>query len=149
VADPDDAAEARALLEAARHGALATLEAGGAPFVSLVAVATDAAGAPLMLLSSLARHSRNIAADPRAALLIAPAGTGDPMAAARLTVSGEMTRCDVAEARERFLARQPEARRYADFSDFTLWRLMPREAHLVAGFGRIRALPAAALVADG
>jgi putative heme iron utilization protein len=145
----DAAASARAVLAEARHGALATREADGAPFVSLVSVATDTAGAPLLLLSALARHSRAIAADRRAALLVAENGTAaDPMAAARLTVSGVLERCEDESARERFLARHPAARGYAGFADFALWRLVPAGGHLVAGFGRIHDLPAAALRAD-
>lgn len=142
----DAASTAREVLASARHGALATREADGAPFVSQVSVAVDEGGAPLLLLSALARHSHNIVADPRAALLISANAAGaDPMAAARLTVSGVLVRCDDAAARERFLARHPEARGYAGFADFGLWRLAPEAGHLVAGFGRISALPPAAL----
>ena len=138
---------ARSVLAAAHHAALATREPEGAPFASLVTVATDAGGAPLLLLSGLARHTRNIAADPRVALLVAAPGE-NPMASPRLTISGIAVRCEEPEARERFLAHHPAANAYAGFADFALWRLAPLEAHLVAGFGRIHDLPAVALAVN-
>jgi putative heme iron utilization protein len=141
----DPAADARALLAAARHGALSTLGSDGAPFVSLVAVATiPANGEPLFLLSRLARHTQNLAVDPRAALLVAEPSQ-HPMAAGRLTVCGRMHTIDGEEMRARFLAIHPEARVYAGFADFGLWRLGVDGAHLVAGFGQIVNLPAEAL----
>lgn len=145
---PDPAAEARALLHAARHGALSTLAPDGSPFVSLVAVATAEAGIPLFLLSRLARHTQHLMADPRAALLVATA-SGHPMAAARLSVAGRMERTEGDDLLGHFLAAHPDARAYAGFSDFALWRLQIEGAHLVAGFGRIHDLPAAALAPPG
>ncbi len=139
-------ATARRLVREALKGALATLDAGsGAPYASLVTLATEADGTPVMLLSDLALHARNLKADPRASILYEDAapGTdaaGDPLTGARVTVTGRVERvareADAA-LRRRFLARQPDAAFYADFRDFAFYRLVPGTSHLVAGFGRI------------
>jgi putative heme iron utilization protein len=146
----DAVAAARRVLRLATTGALATLAAGGAPFASLVAVATTPEGEPLLLLSDLARHTGNIVGDGRVSLLlIAPGGEGgDPLAGARLTVSGTIARDADASHRRRFLARHPEAAGYAGFKDFNFYRIAVGGAHLVAGFGRIVDLSAAELLTD-
>lgn len=150
----DPAATARRLMRAARHGSLATLRPGtGAPFASLVAVATLPGGAPVLLLSDLAVHTANLAADPRASLLVATAGEGDLLAAPRAGVEGRLVRLgaadpDHATARRRYLARHPEAAGYVDFTDFAFWRLDVAGAHVVAGFGRIAEVPAEGLATD-
>jgi len=145
---PVDAA--RRVLRLAASGGLATLEAGGAPFASLVTTAATAPGEPILLLSQLAVHTRNLARDPRASLLVVKPGgeTGDPLAGARLSVSGEVVGDADPAVRRRFLARHEEATAYADFGDFAFYRLKVREAHLVAGFGRIVTLAATELLAD-
>lgn len=130
---------ARATLAAAATGALATLTPDGSPFASLVLVGTDAAGDIVLLLSRLAAHTRNLAADPRASLLVVAEGgeSGDPLAGARVTFSGSVDGQVGDDGRQRFLARHPEAERYASFGDFGFYRLQIASAHLVAGFGRI------------
>lgn len=150
-------AAARRLMRTARTAALATLDvATGSPFASLVTVATDPAGRPLLLLSRLAVHTRNAAQDPRVSLLFddrSAAVDGDPLAGSRLTVTGRLVviAADMnvePAARRRFLARHPEAEAYAAFRDFAIWRLEVEQAHLVAGFGRINALAASDLLLD-
>ena len=133
------AREARQVLQAAGTATLATLDRQGAPFASMVTVATTAAGEPVLLLSDLAVHTRNIKRDPRASLLlVAPGGEdGDPLAGSRLTLVGSVVVDDDPAARQRFLGRHPEARGYADFKDFAFYRLVIGGGHLVAGFGRI------------
>lgn len=147
----------RRLVREARAAALATLDAGtGGPFASLVTVATEADGSPILLLSDLAAHTRNLKADPRASLLFDGRGPGasepgDPLAGARVSLTGRFVRLDPAEAgetRRRFLARQPEAEGYAGFRDFAFYRMTIEVGHLVAGFGRIVDLTAAALLLD-
>ncbi|MBB4303565.1 putative heme iron utilization protein [Rhodobium orientis] len=128
------------LIANAATATLATLSAGdGAPFASLVTVAPGTGSGPVLLLSTLARHTRNIAADARASLLFAGTGDGaeDPLMAARITVVGEIVADPAPALREVFLAHHPEAASYAGFSDFAIYRLVPKSAHLVAGFGRI------------
>jgi len=128
---------ARALLRSARRASLATLGPDGAPYVSLVALATAPEGAPLLLVSDLARHTHNLASDPRASLLCADVGAGDPLAHPRVTLFGACVAVDKTEQKARWLARQPESAMYFGFSDFRMLRLEPDGAHLVAGFGRI------------
>jgi hypothetical protein len=105
----------------------------------MVTVATTATGEPVLLLSDLAVHTRNLRRDPRASLLlVAPGGEhGDPLAGSRLTLLGSVVADDATAIRQRFLERHPEARGYADFSDFAFYRLVVGRGHLVAGFGRI------------
>lgn len=146
----DAIAAARRVLRLATTSALATLAADGTPFASLVTAATTPEGEPLLLLSDLARHTGNIVGDGRVSLLlVAPGGeSGDPLAGARLTVSGTIARDDDAGHRLRFLARHPEAAGYAGFKDFNFYRIAVGAAHLVAGFGRIVDFSAVELVTD-
>jgi heme oxygenase (biliverdin-IX-beta and delta-forming) len=130
---------ARGLVRAALKGALATVHKGlGHPYASLVLTATDSDGSPLFLISKLAVHTQNLAADPRASLLIDATGTEkDPMEGARLTLIGEVRPATSATARARFLARHPAAAGYADFPDFGFFALAVQSAHYIGGFGKI------------
>lgn len=139
----------RRIVRSAATAALGTLTTEGGPFVTLVTVATDIDGAPLVLLSGLAAHTRHLARDGRASLLMQPpADEGkDPLTGARVTVLGSfqpVARDEASHARllGRFLARHPEAEGYAGFDDFSMHRLMVDGIHLVAGFGRIARLSA-------
>ncbi|TCT08289.1 HugZ family protein [Aquabacter spiritensis] len=144
----EPAATALRLVQEARFGALATRETGGAPYVSLVSVAPDAAGAPILLLSNLARHTRNVREDARVSLLITASGVPDGLMGARVSALGRIGPIVDADARARFLARHPDAADYADFADFAFYRMAVEEAHLVAGFGRISTLPGSCLATD-
>lgn len=138
-ADFDPVAESKRLLRVTRSGALATLEADGAPFVTLVNVATDVDGAPLLLVSGLSRHTRLMAADPRVSLLLAASGKGDPAAHPRLTLVGRATKvgeADLPRARARFLARHPKSALYADFPDFSFQRVEIVRGAINGGFAR-------------
>jgi heme oxygenase (biliverdin-IX-beta and delta-forming) len=139
---------ARGLVRAALKGALATVHNGlGHPYASLVLVATDTDGSPLFLISKLALHTQNLAADPRASLLIDATGTQEsPMEGARLTLVGEVHPASSTTARARFLARHPSAAGYADFPDFGFFALKPERAHFIGGFGKIVDLPAEELL---
>ena len=153
-ADFDAVAVAKGLLRATRAGALGTIDRStGHPFGSLVNVATDADGSPLILVSRLATHTANLEKDARASLLLASVGRGDPLAHPRLTVLGTfapVARDDAAEPRlrRRFLARHPKSELYAGFADFSFWRLAVVSAHLNAGFARAADLKASELVTD-
>lgn len=133
----DPVTSARGLLRSARRASLSTLDASGAPYVSLIGIATAPDGAPLLLVSDLARHNMNLKRDPRASVLLADIGAGDPLAHPRVTLFGACVETPKAEQRARWLTRQPEAAMYFDFQDFRMLRLEPEAAHLVAGFGRI------------
>jgi heme oxygenase (biliverdin-IX-beta and delta-forming) len=139
---------AKRLLREAGKGALATLLPGGAPCVSLVTIACAMDGAPILLLSRLARHTANLATDSRVSLLLEEADARDPLEGARVSLSGTLSRTEDPAARRRFLARHPPAEAYAGFSDFGFWRMEMSGAHLVAGFGRIADLRKDDLLTD-
>lgn len=145
----DSVGLAKELLRTIRSGALATLDPGGGfPFASLVTVATDLDGAPLLLTSRLSAHTQNLEHDPRASLLLAATGKGDPLAHPRLTLVGEAARAGEPRVRARFLARHPKAQLYADFPDFSFWRMEVTGAHLNGGFARAANLPGEVLRTD-
>jgi len=136
--DFDPKAAAKQLLREGRTAALATLMQGsGDPYCSLVNLATDADGSPLLLISKLAVHTKNILADPRVSLMIDERKQGDPLQGARIMLLGTATPAQEEEARRRYLARQPEAEMFAGFADFSFYRMKLAGAHLVAGFGRL------------
>jgi heme iron utilization protein len=136
-------------MRATDRAALATSHAapGGAfPYASLVMVGFDAGLAPLLLISELAEHTKNLRKNARASLLFdATAGLDNPLTGARVTVLGEAAPIEDEELRERYVRRHPSAAGYRDFHDFHIWRLVPERAHLVAGFGRIHWVEGAAL----
>jgi putative heme iron utilization protein len=149
--DDELKAVARGLMRRALTASLATLDDSGDPFVSLVTVATDPAGAPLLLLSDLSAHTRHLAAVPRLSLLVAEIGKGDPLAHPRLTLGGtaaRLPRDSDAAVRSRFLRRHPKAALYADFGDFAFWHVTPTTAHMNGGFARAADWPAADLLTD-
>lgn len=152
--DFDAVAAAKALLRTTRAGALATIDRNtGHPFGSLVNIATDIDGSPLILISRLSTHTANLEQDKRASLLLASVGRGDPLAHPRLTVLGDFApigREDPNETRlrRRFLARHPKSELYAGFADFSFWRLAVVSAHLNAGFARAADLKVAELITD-
>lgn len=143
-------AAARALMRQALKASLATLETStGHPYASLVTIATDVDGTPLFLISRLALHTQNIAANGRASLLFdGTNAAGDPLAGGRVTVMGRALLSQRATARARFLGRHPAARMYADFPDFAFYELAIERAHFIGGFGRIVDLKADDLLAD-
>ncbi len=142
----------RDLLRRAETAALATtLQRGGsqAPYASLVLLACDHAGAPLLLLSDLADHSKNIAADPRVSLLVdGHRPEEEPLTGARASLQGRAAVVRDQALLDRFVARHPSAATYAGFGDFHLYRVEPEAAHLVAGFGQIHWLDAEDLGLD-
>lgn len=147
--DFDGVAIAKQLLRTVRAGALATLDPdSGFPFASLVTVATDCDGSPLLLMSGLAAHTANLDRDPRASILLAQGGKGDPLAHPRLTVLGRVARATEPRVRARFLARHPKAKLYADFGDFAFWRMEMTAGHLNGGFARAMTLSGGQLGTD-
>jgi len=136
--DFDPKVAAKKLLREGRSGALATLMPGsGDPYCSLVNVATAADGAPLLLISTLAVHTKNILADRRVSLMIDERKEGDPLQGARVMLMGTAAKTDDPDVRRRYLTRQPEAEMFAGFADFAFYKMNLTGAHLVAGFGRI------------
>jgi len=135
--DDDPARIARRLLRREQRGVLAT-SMRGAPYASLVLIAADVDASPLLLLSDLAQHTRNIASDPRVSLLIdGTAGLWDPLTGPRLTVIGQARAVEDPRRLARFTAHHPTSTVYSGFADFRLYRVAVERGHLVAGFGRI------------
>ncbi len=132
---------AKSLIRRNRQGALATLMAGtGDPYCSLVNVASHPDGSPILLISRLAIHTKNLLADDRVSLMLDERGPGDPLEGARIMVAGRALEAgdeDRATLRRRYLAAHPSAEAFVDFKDFSFFRIKPSGAHLVAGFGRI------------
>ena len=136
--DGNPAAFSRRLLRTRQRAALAT-SLQGAPYVSLVLLVADLDASPLLLLSDLARHSRNIAFDPRISLLLdATEGHSDPLTGPRVTLMGRAEVITDPRRRARFAAHHPASAIYSGFGDFRLYRVIVERAHLVAGFGQIR-----------
>ncbi len=141
VPEPDFAERARTLVHRGRTGSLATLSRKhpGHPFASLMPYAPDATGEPVVLISGLAVHTRNLQADPRASLLVSePDWPGDPLAAGRVTLMGTAERLGpeaAGEVRPLYLARHPGAEYWVDFRDFAFYRLRVTDVYIVGGFG--------------
>lgn len=180
------AAQARRMIRAADRASLATVlreppdatedpnssENRGWPYVSFVLNACDHDGAPLLLLSDLADHSRNIRDDNRVSLLFSPKGKpgdnkegdmvevgteagaeaesrDDPLSHPRFSLLGRLEEYPAAHSRQRFLARHPASADYAGFGDFRIYRLNPSRGRLVAGFGRAVWIEGDCLLYDG
>jgi heme iron utilization protein len=138
--DFDPAKLARSLLRRSRQGALATLTAGGDPYCSLVNLASQPDGAPILLISRLALHTKNVLRDARVSLMLDERAAGDPLEGARIMLAGRAVEAANSEAtamRRRYLNVHPSAEAFVDFADFSFFRIEPAWAHLVAGFGRI------------
>lgn len=147
---------ARDLIRRARSAALATSlqdddEADNPPrpYASLVTIACDSDASPILLLSDLADHTRNLATDNRAALLIEVAsGRANPQTGPRVSLIGHIVKSADERHRRRFLARHPSAALYVDFADFNIYRMVVERAHFVGGFGRAMWLAAADVTLD-
>jgi len=132
---------ARSLLRRSRQGALATLVPGsGDPYCSLVNVASHPDGSPILLISRLALHTRNIIGDSRVSLMLDERAAGDPLEGSRIMLAGRAEEAggdQIVVLRRRYLNAHPSAEAFVDFKDFAFFRICPTGAHLVAGFGRI------------
>jgi putative heme iron utilization protein len=151
-ADFDPSNLARSLLRRSRQGALATLMAGtGDPYCSLVNVAANPDGSPILLISRLAVHTKNILADSRVSLMLDERASGDPLEGARIMLAGraeETVGEDATVLRRRYLNAHPSAEAFVDFKDFSFFRIAAFGLHLVAGFGRIIDLKPAQFLTD-
>jgi putative heme iron utilization protein len=140
---PTAAEAARTLADHQSQATLSTLaiDPAGHPFGSVAPYALLGDGTPVVFISALAEHTRNLTADPRASLLIATSNTfGDPMDAGRVTLLGTASKLadhDVAVAKEHYLSRHPRARAYINYGDFSFWTLRVEAVRWVGGFGRM------------
>ncbi len=137
--EADDGSKIRRLIRASDRATLATSLAGDSwPYASFVMVACDYSAAPLLLISDLAEHTKNIRRDPRASLLFeATAGLDTPLTGLRATVLGRLGVCADSALLARYVRRHADAAGYVGFADFNLYRLQPERIHMVAGFGAI------------
>ncbi|HUR85784.1 MAG TPA: 2-amino-4-hydroxy-6-hydroxymethyldihydropteridine diphosphokinase [Solirubrobacteraceae bacterium] len=135
------AEEARTLVSAMTVGYLATVNADGDPWCSLVVYGPTAEGNPVLLVSTMAEHGRNLVGDPRASLAISdPSAPGDPLDRPRITLAGRAVRPegDVAEAAlDAHVAAIPGARLYAGWDDFSVWVLEVQRVRWVGGFAQM------------
>jgi putative heme iron utilization protein len=126
----------RATVRAGRKAVLAT-SLDGHPYGSLVTIAFDHDLSPILLLSQLADHTRNLAVDDRASVLLdGTLGHANPQTGPRVTLMGRLAKDDTPRLRARFLAVHPLAALYAGFGDFAIWRMTVERAHFVGGFAR-------------
>lgn len=108
------------------------------PYGSLVQVASDMAGRPVLLLSDLAQHTVNLKANPKLCLVFDDCRElAEPLTGPRASLLGTVRPCDDEAAQERYLSRFPSARDYAAFADFHFYIFDPSRAHFVGGFGQI------------
>ncbi|CAJ1510402.1 HugZ family protein [[Mycobacterium] burgundiense] len=137
---PSAAEEARTIAASTNVGTLASLTATGDPWASFVTYGL-LDGAPVLCVSHMAEHGRNLAGDPRASIaIVAPSTEADPLANGRITLAGtveEPTGAELAAARDAHVAAVPAAKYYIDYSDFTVWVLRVDRARWVGGYGRM------------
>jgi heme iron utilization protein len=131
---------AKAMLAAARTAALSVIDPETAgPFGALVNVAVDAELRPIILTSTLSRHTQGLLKDVRASIMVQGVipEDRDPLTEMRLTVTGTFAASEGSDVRKCYLARHPYAELYVDFGDFGFWRMTPEKLYVVAGFGRV------------
>ena len=137
---PSAAEEARTIAASTNTGTLATLTAAGDPWASFVTYGL-LGGAPVLCVSNLAEHGRNLAGDPRASIaIVAPGTQTDPLASGRVTLAGhveEPVGDERPAAREAHLSAVAAAKYYIDYSDFSLWVLRVDRVRWVGGYGRM------------
>ncbi len=130
----------RRLVRSKEKGVLATVmrETSGDPYASLVLTAADYQGNPLIYISEMAEHTKNLWENERASMLFeSTTGLNDPLSGARISLQGKMTESKDALLVERFFKRHEQSRKYSNAHKFFLFRMEVERAHLVAGFGRI------------
>jgi len=141
VPEPSFAEQARTLMYLGRVGSLSTLsrKQPGFPFGSVMPYAVDERGRPIFLISTMAMHTQNLHADPRASLLVTRAGADqDPLGASRVTILGKalvVAEPEVAATRTLYLASYPNSRHWVDYDDFSFYRLEVADVYYVGGFG--------------
>lgn len=134
------ALEAKQFLRSTRRGVLSTHSAkmAGYPFGSVAPFVVDHSGAPIILISTIAEHTKNIMQDPKVSLMVLN-DEADMQANARLTLIGEAVMADKDDAllRARYLRYQPQAESYFEMHDFNFYRIQIKQARYIAGFGKM------------
>lgn len=142
--------EARRFVRAQQNGVLSTLSQRleGYPFGSVTPFITDLAGCPVILISDIAEHSKNIQSDPRVSLIVQPF-SADMQETARATIVGRAQRLpDKDGLGPRYLRRFPQAETYFAMHDFHFYRIEPVRVRWIGGFGKIHWLQAEAYLMD-
>jgi len=148
VPEPAYAERARTLTHLGRIGSLSThsRKQAGFPFGSVMPFALDDRGRPIFLISTMAMHTQNLRADPRASLLIAQEDSGgDPLGASRVTLVGNVLLIppsEMPDARQLYLDRHANSRYWVDFEDFSFYRMDVVDVYYVGGFGVMGWVPA-------
>jgi putative heme iron utilization protein len=141
VPEPTFAERARTLVYLSRMGSLSTLsrKQPGFPFGSVMPYGLDNHGRPIFLISTMAMHTQNMLADPRASLLVTQRDTdGEPLGASRVTLVGNalpVPNTELAEARKLYLERHANSQYWVDFEDFSFYRMNVVDVYYVGGFG--------------
>jgi hypothetical protein len=141
IPEPTFAERARTLVYLGRIGSLSTLsrKQPGFPFGSVMPYGLDGHGRPILLVSTMAMHTQNLHADPRASLLVTQEDTdGEPLGASRITLVGNvlpLPDAEVAEARRVYLARHANSKYWVDFEDFSFYKMDVVDVYYVGGFG--------------
>src|SRR5690349_22093798 len=140
IPEPTFAERAHTLVYLGRVGTLSTLsrKQPGFPFGSVMPYGLDDHGRPIFLISTMAMHTQNLQADPRASLLVTQDDGGDPLGASRVTLLGNVLpipELELAEARELYLARYTNSKYWVDFEDFSFYRMNVVDVYYVGGFG--------------
>jgi hypothetical protein len=141
VPEPSFSERARTLAHLGRIASLSTLsrKQPGFPFGSVMPYALDPGGRPIFLISTMAMHTQNLQADPRASLLVTqPDASGDPLGASRVTLVGNVLTIpepEVADARKLYLDRYANSKYWVDFEDFSFYRMDVLDVYYVGGFG--------------
>jgi putative heme iron utilization protein len=154
VAEPSFAERARTLLYLARVGSLSTLsrKQPGFPFGSVMPYGLDEQGRPLFLISTMAMHTQNLQADPRASLLVTPNdAASDPLGSSRVTLVGSavpVPQSEIADARKIYLTSHANSKYWVDFEDFSFYRLDVVDVYYVGGFGVMGWVPASEYISS-
>ncbi len=141
VPEPSFAERARTLVYLGRVASLSTLsrKQPGFPFGSVMPYGLDEQGRPIFLISTMAMHTQNLKADPRASLLVTPPeADGDPLGASRVTLVGNVQtvpEAEVGSARKLYLERHANSRYWVDFEDFCFYHMELVDIYYVGGFG--------------
>jgi putative heme iron utilization protein len=141
VPEPTFAERARTLMYLGRMGSLSTLsrKQSGFPFGSVMPYGLDDHGRPIFLISTMAMHTQNLQADPRASLLVTQEDSeGEPLGASRVTLVGNVLpvpHTESATARDLYLERHANSKYWVDFEDFSFYRMNVVDVYYVGGFG--------------
>ncbi|MCP5279617.1 MAG: DUF2470 domain-containing protein [Thiobacillus sp.] len=148
----DNGGDARRFVRAQHSGVLSTLSkrVEGFPFGSVAPFVTDHSGCPIILISTLAEHTRNLDADPRCSLIVQPYSP-DMQVVGRITVIGRACRLAEKDALgPRYLRIHPQAEAYFSMHDFSFYRIEPVRVRWIGGFGKIHWVePTDYLLAEG